>query len=69
MGTPEIDIDEIMWEFKQGFMDFGRFKVMWDFTGGMTKEEYKKQQIRERGEEVVILKDGRVLMPQCGLVY
>jgi len=67
--TVEENFDEKSYELARGSKIFGNFVVAWDLTDGLTKEQWIRERRIERGHKIqYVLKDGRIIMPFCGII-
>lgn len=56
-----------LWELSKGTLNFGGFNLTWDFTGGLSKEQWARKREAER-TGVYQMQNGRVLMPALGIL-
>lgn len=65
MGNQTIDIDEKCYEMAKGHFKVGDLNMMWDFTGGLSQEQWvksRKVQLLDKCS-MFVLKNGRIIMP------
>ena len=58
--------NEILYEMVKGNIFFNGIHINWDFTNGLTKEQFvRKIELEEL--EMVVCKNGRILIPSMGI--
>ena len=67
MGISIIDFEET-YELAKGSVSLGGINMTWDFTDGLSKEEWMKRERIRSGIEPIIKDDGRILMPKLGII-
>jgi hypothetical protein len=45
----------------------GGFNLMWDFTEGLSKEQFIQKRKIETRTDMIVLPNGRILMPSLGI--
>lgn len=58
---------ERMYELAKGEISVGNINMLWDFTDGLTKEQWINRFIF-RNDGYFITKDGKILMPKLGIL-
>jgi hypothetical protein len=66
MGFTLSNSDEKMYELAKGDIQVGIFNLSWDFTQGLTKEQWIKRREYEL-TKTIWLPSGRVIMPELGI--
>lgn len=69
MGGLTYDIDKELYKLAKGSVSIGDINMMWDFTEGLSEEEWtRKRKIEHQDKSsVFVLKSGRVIMPELGI--
>lgn len=62
MGTIHIDKVELLFDMSKGVFQIESINIAWDFREGLTKEHLNQDK-----QSMWCLKNGRILMPQCGI--
>lgn len=62
-GIPFEELGERMYEMAKGAISFGGFDMIWDFTEGLTKEQWVRRKEIQDGTALLITKEGRIIMP------
>ena len=66
MGFTTINNEEDTWKLLKGNLNMGGINFSWDFTNGLSKEEYIKREQLKR-QNIFISKNGRLIIPKLGI--
>lgn len=68
MPPPNTDNTKI-WAMAKGSLKVNGLNVAWDFTDGLTKEQFMRRYEREvEGKhEMIVLKSGRIIIPTMNI--
>lgn len=57
----------LLYDMAKGTMDFGNIKITYDFTGGLSKEQWLYERKRETFGAIFEQKNGRLTIPSMGI--
>lgn len=65
MGTP--DIDTSLYDLAKGDIDFGGIRMCWDFTDGLSREQWLEKRREKELGFMYKLKNGRLIIPSMNI--